>query len=142
MQPQFGLLTLDAKLESVQRCAAHFVMNNYFQSSSVSNMLSYLHWKAIARISLQTLIRLQMLHKIVYNYIDVSLPSYVIHRSKHARNAATTFIEIGSTVDAYKFSFSPSTIACGIHCQKIVIMLTLLKIPYISFYYNFTFSFV
>ena len=108
MQPQFGLLTLDAKLESVQRCAAHFVMNNYFQSSSVSNMLSYLHWKAIE--SHFKHLRLQMLHKIVYNYIDVSLPSYVTHRSKHTRNAATKFVEIGSTVDAYKFSFFPSTI--------------------------------
>ena len=50
-----------------------------------------------------------MLHKIVYNHIDVSLPSYVTHRSKHTQNAATKFIDIGSAVDAYKFSFFPST---------------------------------
>ena len=33
------------KLEFVQRRAARFVMNNYCQSNSVSNMLSYLHWQ-------------------------------------------------------------------------------------------------
>ena len=94
------------KLESVQRRAARFIMNNYCQSSSVSNMLSYLHWKTIE--SHFKHLRLQMLHKIVYNHVDVSLPSYVTHGSKHTRNAATKFIEIGSTIDAYKFSFFPS----------------------------------
>jgi len=51
-----------------------------------------------------------MLHKIVYNHDDISLPSYVTYRFKHTWNAATKFIEIDSTVDAYKFSFFPSTI--------------------------------
>ena len=46
-----------------------------------------------------------MLYKIVYNNVDVSLPSYVTYRFKHTWNAATKFIEIGSTVDAYKFSY-------------------------------------
>jgi len=72
-------------------------------------MLSYLNWNTTE--SYFKYLRLQMMHKIVYNHVDVSLPSYsVTYRVKHTRNAATKFIEIGSTVDGYKFSFFPGTI--------------------------------
>ena len=35
------------KLESVQRHAAHFVTSDYYMTSSVSAMLSYLKWNKI-----------------------------------------------------------------------------------------------
>ena len=62
-------------------------MNYYLQNSSVSNMLSYLN----NRFSLKALNTVQMLHKIVYNQVDVSLPSYVTY--KHTLNAATKLID-------------------------------------------------
>ena len=69
------------KLESVQRRAARFVMNDYFQTSSVTNMLFCLNWTTI-EVHFKFL-RLQMLHKIIYNHVDVPLPSYVSYRSRH-----------------------------------------------------------
>ena len=92
----------------MQRCAAHFVMNNYFQISSISNMLLHLNWN-----SLEThckFLRLQMLHKIIHTHVDITLPSYVTYRSRYTRSKHFKFIKIGSTVDAYKYSFFPSMI--------------------------------
>ena len=40
-----------------------------------------------------------MLHKIIYNHVDVSLPSYVSYRSRHTWSNALKFIQIGSTID-------------------------------------------
>ena len=46
MQLQCGLLTL-SKLESIQRCVARFVIYDYHQTCSVSNMLLHLNWNTI-----------------------------------------------------------------------------------------------
>ena len=51
-----------------------------------------------------------MLHKIIYNHVEITLPSYVTYRSRYTRSRDFKFIEIGSTVDAYKYSFFPSMI--------------------------------
>ena len=51
-----------------------------------------------------------MLHKIIYNHVDITLPSYVTYRSRCNRSRDYKFIETGSTVDAYKYSFFPSMI--------------------------------
>jgi len=67
------------KLESIQRRAARFGMNYYVQTSSVSNMLLHLDWNMIE--SHIKLLRLQLLHKIIYNHVDITLPSYVTYRS-------------------------------------------------------------
>ena len=96
------------KLESIQRRAAHFVMDNYFQTSSVFNMLLHLNWNTIEAHF--KLLRLQMLHKIIYNHVDITLPSYVTYRSRYTRSRDNKYIEIGSTVDAYKYNFFPSMI--------------------------------
>ena len=66
------------KLESVQRRAAHFVMHDYYQTSSVSNMLLCLNWNTMEKQHFKHL-RLQMLHKIIHSSVDVSLPSYITH---------------------------------------------------------------
>ena len=55
----------------------------------------------------QLLMTHTLLHKIIYNHVDVLLPSYV---SRHTRSNALKFIQIGSTIDAYKYSFFPCTI--------------------------------
>ena len=59
------------KLESIQRRTTRSVMDNYLQTSSVSNMLSYLDWNTIELHFKHS--RLKMLHKIVYNHIDACL---------------------------------------------------------------------
>lgn len=71
-------------------------------------MLLHLNWNTIE--SHFQHLRLQMFHKIVFNHVDVSLPGYVSYRARHTRSTAFKFIQIGSTVDAYKYSFFPSAI--------------------------------
>ena len=70
------------KLESVQRRAARFVMNDYYQTiaSSVTNMLSRLNWNTI-EVHFKHL-RLQTLHKIIHSSVDVSLPNYITYRKR------------------------------------------------------------
>ena len=59
------------KLESVQRRAARFVMHDYYQTSSVSNMLLRLYWNTMETHFKH--LRLQVLHKIIHSSVDVSL---------------------------------------------------------------------
>jgi len=65
---------------SIQKRAAHFVMNDYVQTSSVSNMLVILDWNMME--SHFKFLRLQLLHKIIYNHVDITLPSYVTYTVK------------------------------------------------------------
>ena len=71
-------------------------------------MLLHLNWNMIEAHFI--FLRLQMLHKITYNHVDITLPSYVTYRSRYTWSRDFKFIEIGSTVDAYKYSFFPSMI--------------------------------
>ena len=73
------------KLESVQRRAARFVMHDYYQTSSVSNMLLRLNWNTMETHFKH--LRLQMLHRIIHSSVDVSLPSYITHRTRHTRGS-------------------------------------------------------
>ena len=63
------------KLESIQRHAARFVMNDCRPVVYLINWTTTeTHFKHL---------RLQMLHKIAYNHVDVSLPNYVTYKSRH-----------------------------------------------------------
>ena len=52
----------------------------------------------------------QMLHKIIRSSVDVSLPSYITHRTRHTRGSDLKFIQPDTTIDAYKYSFFPTSI--------------------------------
>ena len=93
------------KLESVQRRAACFVMHDYYQTSSVSNMLLRLNWN-----TMETHFRLQMLHKMIHSSVDVSLPSYITYRTRHTRGSELKFIQPDKSIDAYKYNFFPTSI--------------------------------
>ena len=55
-------------------------------------------------------LRLKMLYKIIHNHVDITLPSYVTYTSRYTQTRDFKSIEIGSTLDAYKYSFFPSMI--------------------------------
>ena len=76
------------KLKSVQRRAARFVMHDYNQTSSVSNMLLRLNWNTMETHFKH--LRLQMLHKIIHSSVGVSLPSYITHRTRHTMPGEVT----------------------------------------------------
>ena len=63
------------KLESVQRCAARFVMSDYYLTSSVSAMLFYLKWNKIEIQNKE--MRLIMFYKIMHDHVDVDPPDCV-----------------------------------------------------------------
>ena len=96
------------KLESIQTRAARFVMHDYYQTSSVSNMLLRLNWNTMETYFKH--LRLQMLHKIIHNSVDVSLPSYITRRTRHTRGSDLKFIQPDTAIDGYKYSFFPTSI--------------------------------
>ena len=60
-----------SSIESVQRCAARFVFNNYVFNSSVTEMLQRLNWPSLS--SCQDQLKVVTMFKIVYNLIDIPL---------------------------------------------------------------------
>ena len=63
------------KLESVQRRAARFAMNDYHPTSSVTDMINKLKWNSLDRR--RDTIRLQMMYKIIHRIVDLNLPDYI-----------------------------------------------------------------
>jgi len=51
-------------------------------------------------------LRLQMLHKIIYSNVDISLP--ITYRTKHTYQGQ--WLQSDTAVDAYKYSFFPVSI--------------------------------
>ena len=61
--------TLCSKIESVQRAAARYVLNDYSTTSSVTKMLDVLHWQTLEHRRIQN--SLIMLFKIKYQLVAV-----------------------------------------------------------------------
>ena len=100
------------KLESVQRRAMRFVMSNYDQYSSVSDMLSMLHMSTLeGRQNAQSL---SIFYKILNNLVDVSLPDCTIPSQVQNRGHNNKFIPIQPRIDVYKFSFTLEYFCYGI----------------------------
>jgi len=97
------------KLESVQIRAARSVMNDFHQTScSISNMLSFLSWNTIETHFKH--LKLHMLHKIIYNSVDVSLPNYIMYKTRYTRSSDLKLIQPDTTINAYNYSFFPAAI--------------------------------
>ena len=60
-------------------------MHDYYQTSSVSNVLLRLNWNTMETHFKH--LRLQMLHKIIHGSVDVSLPNYITLRTRHTRGS-------------------------------------------------------
>jgi len=61
-----------SKLESVQRRAARYTLNRYHRTASVSAMIAELNWQTLEER--RRIAKLQMFHKIHYQYVAVSMP--------------------------------------------------------------------
>ena len=64
------------KIEMVQRRAVLWVLGDYSPCSSVTNMLGKLGWRTLAQRRADS--RMVLFYKIVYGYVAVPLPTYVI----------------------------------------------------------------
>ena len=55
-------------------------------------------------------LRLQMLYEIIHSSVNVSLPSYITHRTTHTKGSNLKFIQPDTAIDAYKYSIFPTSI--------------------------------
>lgn len=96
------------KLDMVQRRSARFVMGDYRNTSSVSDMMVKMQWPELTER--RRIARLSMLFKASTN--KICLPLHDLKRpTRFTRNASqNSFIPIGTHGDIYKYSFFPRTV--------------------------------
>ena len=91
------------KIEMVKRRAARWVLGPY---SSVTDMLGKLGWCTLEQR--RTGFRLVLFYKIVYGYVAVPLPTYVIPLTRTSRTShPLAYRQLCAGTDYYKYSFYP-----------------------------------
>ena len=96
------------KLESVQRRAARFAMNDYHPTSSVTDMINKLKWNSLNHR--RDTIRLQMMHKIIHRIVGLNLPDCITFNRGITRGHDYKLTMPLIRIDSYKFSFFPAII--------------------------------
>ena len=109
---QYGTPTLRMtykKIESVQRRAARWVLGDYSPYSSVTDMIGKLGWRTLEQRRTDS--RLILFYKIIYGYVVIPLPSYVIPLPRASRTShPLAYRQISTRTDYYKYSFYPLTV--------------------------------
>ena len=96
-------------IESIQRRAARFVLNDYSRNSSVSTMLADLNWQSLEERRIIN--DLTMFYKINSNFVNISFPAEISLGFQGTRRSHDyKFMPLSSAVNAYKYSFFPRTI--------------------------------
>ena len=94
------------KIEMVQRRAARWVLGDYLSYSSVSDMLEKLGWRTLEQRRADS--RLVLFYKIIYCYVAVPLPSYIIPLTRISRTSHPLACrQIYARTEYYKYSFYP-----------------------------------
>ena len=94
------------KTEMVQRRAARWVLGDYSPYTSVTDMLGKLGWRTLEQR--RTDFRLVLFYKIVYGYVAVPLPTYVIPSTRTSRTShPLAYRQLCARTDYYKYSFYP-----------------------------------
>ena len=93
------------RIESIQRRAARWVLGDYSPYSSVTDMIGKLGWRTLEQRSSDS--RLVLFYKIIYGYVAVPLPSYVIPLSSVSRTFhPLAYRQIPATTNYYKYSLA------------------------------------
>ena len=97
-------------VEQVQRHAARFIFNNYSRLAGVSEMLTDLNWATLTHSRKEQ--KAVMLYKIVHHLVDIPASNYLIPTttSDITRGPHKRFLQLSSTINAYLYSFFPSSI--------------------------------
>ena len=97
-------------IEKIQRRAARWVLSDYRQQSSVTNMLNQLHWPTLQLRCYVS--RLSQIHKIVYHHnTAINMPSYDMPTSYPTRQLHTyRYIISFISTTSYQQSFFPKSI--------------------------------
>ena len=96
------------KLEAVQCHAARFCHSDYRRTSSVTAMMEDLGWEQLQthRQQVKTII----LYRIVNQLVDIQTASLLMPAGTHTRGHANRFQVPYCSINAYKYSFYPSSI--------------------------------
>ena len=94
------------KLEMVHRRATRFVKGDYEGTSSVTSMLTDLHWNTLQERRMQ--VKSAMLYRIVHNLVAIPATPFLIPVRTH-RGYSMKFLIPQSTVSSHLCSFFPST---------------------------------
>ena len=107
--PMHNAMHID-KLEAVQRRAARFAVGDFHLTSSVTQMpvLTTLNWDSLN--FRRTVLRLQMIYKIIHSIVDLSLPDYIAFNRGITRGHPYKLTIPYMRIDQYKYSFFPFTI--------------------------------
>ena len=108
----------------VQRRAARWILNDYSPYSSVSNMLEKLNWCTLKQRRAES--RLVLFYKIIYGYVAVPLPTYVIPLSRTSRRTTPSlaYRQLYTRTNYYKYSFHPLTVVQWNHLPPHIATLT------------------
>ena len=96
------------KLEMVQCRAARFITHNYSSWASVTEMLHNLNLPTFEQR--RNNLKLVMMYKIVHSQVQVESGNYLIPIVSNTRGHDQRFLQPHSRIDAYLYSFYPSTI--------------------------------
>jgi hypothetical protein len=102
-------LELIKQIESVQRRAARFVMNEYSRESSPSEMISTLGWETLAQR--RKVARVTMMYKISTGQAAIPERTFLQPVTRHSRNHhSKAYQRPTGTKDCWVYSFFPNTI--------------------------------
>ena len=96
------------KLETTQRRAARFVMNNYDKYASVTDMIKCLRWPTLEKRRNEQ--RILMLFKIVNQQVEIPSEGILIPNNVHTRGHNNKFRQLQTRLQCYQGSFFPDTI--------------------------------
>jgi len=96
------------KLEMIQRRAARFVLNNYSRFASVTRMLDILKWPTLE--NRRNTAKIIMFYKILHGHVCVEFHNYLHPNRSSTRGHNLRFMQLPTSIDAYLYSFLPSTI--------------------------------
>ena len=96
-----------AKLESIQKRAARFVMNNYSQESSVTTMLQKLNWQSLEHR--RSVAKVSMLYRITNKLIDIP-DTRLLPAARTTRGHNQKFRIPNTRTTSMKGTFFPDTI--------------------------------
>ena len=104
------------QVETVQRRAARYVMNNFNSYASVSEMIATLGWPTLEqrRKTLRTI----MMYKIVNNLVEIPTDGILIPSELRLRGHAKKFLQPQCRVNAYLYSFFPQGIKLWNHLPQ------------------------
>ena len=99
-------------IETVQRRAARWVTHDYSSYSCVTQMINTLGWRSLRSLEQRRAdARLLMFNKIVHGLVEIPLPTYIQRQIRMTRTTHSYhFIQIQTTSNYYKYSFSPLAI--------------------------------